>query len=270
MLQRSWNFVEIHSKVKKLRNFISDVGKNGVVVMFSGGVDSATLAKLCKDVVDDVFAVTVVSEVIPKSDVEDAKSIAEEIGVNHHILEVKLLNDENFVRNNKNRCYFCKKKMIRKVKEFAVDVGVSCIVEGTNVSELNEDRPGYRAVVEEGVYSPWVEVGATKDEIRQIAKMLGLSFHDKPPTTCLATRIPFGSVITHERLKRIEKAESILKNLNFKVVRVRDYGDVAIVEVGREERAKFFDIELMDVVSRMLKDLGYRYVTLNLEGYGRF
>jgi len=262
--------VKIHSKIERLKDFILNVGKNGVVVMFSGGVDSATLAKLCKDVVDDVFAVTVVSEVIPKSDVEDAKSIAGEIGVDHYILEVNLLSDENFVRNDKDRCYFCKRKMIRKVKEFAFEVGVNCIVEGTNVSELSEDRPGYRAVVEEGVYSPWVEVGVSKEEIRQIAKMLRLSFHDKPPTTCLATRIPFGNMITHERLKRIEEAENILKNLNFKVVRVRDYGDVAIIEVGRDERPKFFDVDLMNKISKMLKELGYRYVTLNLEGYGRF
>ncbi|WP_457550666.1 ATP-dependent sacrificial sulfur transferase LarE [Archaeoglobus sp.] len=262
--------MKVYSKIEKLRNFISNVGKNGVVVMFSGGVDSATLTKLCKNVVDEVFAVTVVSEVMPKSNFEDAKSIAEEIGVDHYALEIKLLNDESFVRNDKDRCYFCKKKMIRKVKEFAVEVGVDCIVEGTNVSELSEDRPGYRAVVEEGVYSPWVEVKATKEEVRQIAKMLGLSFYDKPPTTCLATRIPFGSIITHERLKKIEAAESILKNLNFKVVRVRDYEDVAIIEVGREERPKFFDVDLMNKISNMLKDLGYRYVTLNLEGYNRY
>ncbi|ADB57123.1 ATP-dependent sacrificial sulfur transferase LarE [Archaeoglobus profundus] len=258
------------SKIEKLKEFISKIGKNGVVVMFSGGVDSVTLTKLCKDVIKRVFAVTVVSEVLSKYDVEYAKSVAKEIGVDHYILEIDLLNDENFVRNDENRCYFCKKKMIRMVKEFASAVGVECIVEGTNVSELNEYRPGYRAVVEEGVYSPWIEVGIDKEEIRSIAKKLGLSVHDNPPTTCLATRIPFGHRITHERLRRIEKAESIVRDLDFKVVRVRDYGDIAIVEVGREERSKFFNVDLMDYLSKSLKDLGYKYVTLNLEGYSRF
>ncbi len=250
--------------MKRLKDFILKEGKDGVVVAFSGGVDSSTLAFICNELLDEVVAVTVASEVMPRFELEDAKKIAREIGLKHHIIEISILSFEEFVKNTSERCYFCKRIMIRKIKEFARGIGIEKIFDGTNASDLNEFRPGYRALIEEGVCSPWVEVGMTKSEIVEIAKELGLSFYNKPSNTCLATRIPYGSRITVERLRRIERAEDLMRKvLNLKVVRVRDHGEIARIEVERDERMKIIE---MDEIVRELKRLGYRYVTLDLEG----
>jgi len=258
--------MSIKSKLERLKEFIKEKGERGVVVAFSGGVDSATLAFICKEVVKDVIAVTVRSEVMPKYELEDAKRIAEEMGLNHHIIDLSLLSYDEFVRNDESRCYFCKKMMICKIKEFAKD---RTVFEGANASDLEGHRPGYRAVLEEeNVYSPWVEVDITKEEIREIARMLGLPFYNKRSNTCLATRIPYGDRITLDKLRRIDEAERVIREvLGVETVRVRDHGEIARIEVGRDERVLFFDISKMDKIARILKGLGYRYVTMDLEGY---
>lgn len=252
---------------ERLRRFMVDRCKGGVIVSFSGGVDSSTLAFICNELLDDVIAVTVVSEVMPSYELEDAVRIAKEIGLRHQTIELEILSHDEFARNTVDRCYFCKKMMVRKIKEFAREVGIDTIFDGTNASDLNEVRPGYRALVEEGVCCPWVELGITKDEIVEIARRMGLSFYNKPPNTCLATRIPYNERITIERLKRIERAEEILRNVGFGVLRVRDHGEIARIEVGRDERSKFFDVKVMDWIVEELTKLGYRYVTLDLHGY---
>ncbi len=252
-------------KLERLKAFVRDKGREGVIVSFSGGVDSTTLALVCREVVD-VVAVTVDSEVLPRRDLKDAIEIAKRFKLEHHVLNISLLSDENFVKNNEDRCYFCKKRMIKALKEFGRKIGVETIFEGTNASDLKGHRPGYRAVIEENVYSPWVEFGFTKEEIVAIAKRLGVPI--KSSTTCLATRIPFGESITLKRLRRIEKSEEVLRDvLGVEVVRVRDHGDTARIEVEKNDMTKFFDLEVMERVAKILKSLGYRYVTLDLEGY---
>uniref|UniRef100_A0A7C4S614 ATP-dependent sacrificial sulfur transferase LarE n=1 Tax=Geoglobus ahangari TaxID=113653 RepID=A0A7C4S614_9EURY len=251
----------LEKKLQNLKEFVKDKGKNGALIAFSGGLDSTTLAVICKDLIDVKLA-TIVSDIFPASEIEEASKIAKKLGLEHIKIELDLLSDENFIRNPVDRCYYCKKMMIKRLKEFN-----RVIFEGTNVSDLKKHRPGYKALLEEeNVYSPWVEAKITKDEIIQIAKSLGLPI--KSPSPCLATRIPFNERITREKLKRIEKAENIIKDISgVKILRVRDHGDLARIEVGKEERKLLCDTKIMDEILRELKALGYKYVTLDLEGY---
>jgi uncharacterized protein len=257
-------------KYENLRRFVMEKGKDGVVIAFSGGVDSSTLAAICHEILGEkAVAVTAVSPVYPQEEIEEAKRVAKEIGIKHILLETNELLNEDFIRNPENRCYYCKKELLESLKKLANQLGFRAVFEGTNYSDLEGHRPGFKAVKEmENVYSPWVESGFTKEEIRTIARRMGLSVSDKPPIACLASRIPFGEKITLEKLKRIEKAESIIKKITqVRQLRVRDHNGLARIEVGRDERQIFFDTKIMDAVAKELKDLGFKYVTLDLEGY---
>jgi len=240
------------------------------VIAFSGGVDSSTLAAVCHEILGGkVVAVTAVSPVYPQEEVEEAKKVAKEIGIKHILLETNELLNEDFVRNPENRCYYCKKELLKSLKSLAEELGFKAVFEGTNYSDLNSHRPRFKAVKEmENVYSPWAENGFTKEEIRTIARRIGLSVSDKPPLACLASRIPFGEKITLEKLNRIGKAENIIRKITqAKQLRVRDHNGLARIEVGRDERQIFFNTKIMDIIAKELIELGFKYVTLDLEGY---
>ena len=169
-------------------------------------------------------------------------------------------------RNELDRCYYCKRAIFGRIRNLAEELGIKAVFDGTNVSD--GQRPGLRALKELGIYSPWAETGFSKEKIRKIAIDLGLSVSEKMPQSCLATRIPYGERITPERLLRIERAERIVRELtNVRLLRVRDHGGIARIEVARDERFSFFDTSKMDRISEELKKLGFRYVTLDLEGY---
>jgi len=260
----------LNRKLSELKAFIADVGKNGVVIAFSGGVDSATLAAITHQVLGDkAVAVIAQSPTYTAEELREAKAQAKDIGIQLYVVLTGELQNEDFVKNPENRCYFCKKELLQKLKSFGSEHQLAVVFEGTNFSDLGGHRPGFRAVQEtEGVYSPWVEYKFSKEEIRQIAKNLGLSVYDKPSLACLASRIPFGEQITAERLKRIEKAEVAIREIaNVKIVRVRDHKGLARIEVGKDERARFSNIDVWDMVAVALKKLGFKYVTLDLEGY---
>lgn len=261
---------ELNRKLETLKAFIADVGKNGVVIAFSGGVDSATLAAITHQILrDKVVAVLAQSPTYTNEELREAKNVAKEIGIQLYVtLTEELLNDD-FVKNPENRCYFCKKELLQKLKDFGSVHHLAVVFEGTNFSDLSDHRPGLRAIQEtQGVYSPWLEYKFSKEEIRQIAKGLGLSVYDKPSLACLASRIPFGEHITADRLQRIEKAEASIREIaNVKQVRVRDHHDLARIEVGVEERGLFCNVDLLDMVAVALKKLGFKYITLDLEGY---
>lgn len=259
----------LSEKYERLKEFILDKGSRGVVVAFSGGVDSSTLAAVCRELLGDkVVAATVVSPLIPQEEVEEARRVAGEIRVRHVLVECDILSDENFARNPEDRCYFCKRKMLGVLKRVAGELGLGVVFEGTSSSDLGVHRPGWRAVAEEGVYSPWVEAGFTKEEVRRLAKMLGLSVHDKPSMACLASRIPFNERITAERLVRIGRAEAAVRRIaGVRQVRVRDHDGLARIEVERDEVKRFLDAEVTRKVVEELKTLGFKYVTLDLEGY---
>ena len=260
----------LDEKYEKLKHFIEEKGKDGVVIAFSGGVDSSTLAAVCHKILKDkAVAVTAKSPVYPLEDLKDAQKVAKEIGIKHYIIETNELLNEDFVRNPENRCYYCKKELIEHLQKFAQKIGFKVVFEGTNFSDLRGHRPGFKAIEEkENVFSPWVEAGFTKEEIRSLAKKFGLSNYDKPAKACLASRIPFGERITEERLRRIGIAEKFIREIcGVRQIRVRDHDGLARIEVGREERNRLFNLEIMDKIVEKLKQLGFKYVTLDLEGY---
>ncbi len=199
---------------------------------------------------------------------EEAKITARNIGIKHVLIETDELSNEEFVKNPEDRCYYCKRELLSQLKDFAQKIGFNAVFEGTNFSDLHGHRPGYKAVREEGVYSPWVETRFTKEEVRAISKKLHLTVHDKPSLACLASRIPYGDRITAERLNRIGMAEQIVKNVvGVRQLRVRDHNGLARIELGRDERGLIFNLEVMDKLAGELKRLGFKYVTIDLEGY---
>lgn len=260
----------LEEKYEKLKSFIMEKGKEGVLIAFSGGVDSTTLAAVAFQVLEDkAVAVTAKSPSYPSHELEEARQLAEDIGIRHIIIETDELDDERFIVNPENRCYYCKTELLTKLRELGQQLGCKVVFEGTNFSELTGHRPGFTAVQEqEGVFSPWAETGFSKAEIRALAQQLGLAVHDKPSLACLASRIPFGEQITQEKLGRIGKAEQVIKKLtNVRQLRVRDHNGLARIEVGKGERELLFQASLMDKVAKALKKLGFTFVTLDLEGY---
>jgi uncharacterized protein len=257
-------------KYDKMKLFIEEKGKNGAVVAFSGGVDSSTLAAVSFDVLGDrVAALTAVSPTYPREELDEAKKVTKDIGIKHYIVKTNELADENFACNPENRCYYCKSELLDVFKEFADKLGFKVIFEGTNSSDLSGHRPGFKAVRErESVFSPWVEANFKKEDIRELARELGLPIHDKPSSPCLATRIPYGERITEERLKRIESAEKTIREITgAKELRVRDHGNLARIEVGKDERHLLFNTNTMDKIAERLRKLGYKFITMDLEGY---
>ena len=260
----------LDAKYEALKRFIEEKGKNGVVIAFSGGADSTTLAAVSHSILRDrAVAVTAQSPTYTPEELEEAKKAAKEIGIRLIVVETDELSDENFSRNPENRCYYCKKALLMRLRQVADELGFKAVFEGTNFSDLTDHRPGFKAVKEtENVYSPWVEAKFTKEEIRAVAKKLGLSVQSKPPLACLASRIPYHERITAEKLNRIDKAEQIIRKITgAKQLRVRDHNGLARIEVGRDERSLLCNVEVLDKIATALKRLGFRYVTIDAEGY---
>jgi uncharacterized protein len=260
----------LDEKYEKLKKFIAQKGKDGVVIAFSGGVDSSTLAVVSHKVLGKkAIAVIAKSPTYTSEELADAKAVAREIGIKLLVVETDELANEDFSRNPENRCYYCKRELLKKLSKTANELGFNAVFEGTNYSDLLEHRPGFQAVKElANVYSPWFENEFTKSEIRLLATRMRLSVHNKPPLACLASRIPFYDRITSEKLARIEKAEeSIKKIVSVRQLRVRDHNGLARIEVGKDERSLLSVPEVQDKIDTALKELGFKYVTVDLAGY---
>ena len=239
-----------------------------VLVAFSGGIDSALVFKVSHETLGArALAITAISPTFPAVELEVARRVGLEIGGHHVIIDTDQLAVPDFTRNDAARCYHCKTDLYQALEPLREEHGIRTIVDGTNLDDLDDDRPGVLAARERGVRSPLVEAELSKKEVRALAQSLGLSNWDKPAAACLSSRIPRGVAITREKLLRVEQAEVILVQEGFTQVRVRDEGETARVEVEPKEFAKILDPARRETITAGLKQLGFRFVTLDLEGY---
>ncbi len=252
-------------KINELKRFIKDFSK--VAIAFSGGVDSTFLAKVVfQEKGIDCLALTIDSPFIPREELESAVGVAKQIGIRHQILEVENIG-KDILKNSRERCYLCKKQIFSILLEQCKKQNLDVLFDGSNLDDLSDFRPGMKALKELGIVSPLISCEFTKSDIRNCSKTLGLPTWDKPSLACLASRIPYQQVISSESLRQVEQAELYLRSLGFDQVRVRHHGDIARIEVGGEERSRFFDPNLLDQINDEIRNLGFKYITLDLEGY---
>lgn len=252
------------TKLQQLKSAIK--GYESAVIAFSGGVDSSVVCAVAHEVLgDQAVAVTAISQTYPPGELEAARRTAEQIGIRHVTVNTDELRDPNFAANPPDRCYFCKSELLQKLDEVRRKLGFKHIFDGTNHDDYLDFRPGLRAVKEFGVRSPLAEAGFTKEEVRELAIEYGLPNADKPANPCLASRIPFGQEITLEKLGRVARGEGFIRSLGFLVVRVRDHGNMARIEVEKEELPRARELE--EKISSALKGLGYSSVILDPRGY---
>jgi uncharacterized protein len=253
----------------RLVGWFAQNGDKAVVVALSGGVDSAVVALAAKKALGrGAIAITADYKTLAEEELATAQQVAKEIGIAHKIIEYDELENLDFVKNDSMRCYHCRTELGQHLAEEAKKAGVMLIVDGTNIDDLSDYRPGIRALRENGVRSPMVELGINKQEIRKIAKEFGLSVYDKPSNACLASRIPTGTEVTYEKLRKIESAEIIVRTIfGVRQVRVRDHGDIARIEVGNDELARMFDADRLALLDGKLKELGFKFVAVDAAGY---
>lgn len=238
----------------------------GGVLAFSGGVDSALLLHEAQRVMGNrLVAVTVSTPYVPEREVREAKALARAVGAEHLVLELDF--PESMRSNPADHCYHCKKRMFQRLREQAAEQGLEHVLDGTNVDDLRDYRPGLKAVQELGVVSPLLDAGLAKAEIRALSRQRGLSTWDKPSSGCLLSRMPAHVRVTDAALRRVERAEAFVVQCGFPVVRVRNHGDVARIEVPRNRLADLLDADVDQHISNTLKKLGFRHVTLDLRGY---
>ncbi len=256
----------------KCANLLSDIDKyteKDIVIAFSGGIDSSLLLRLAtlkaKEKGTKVYAVTIHTQLHPMNDLNIATRVAEEMGAIHKVIHVDELKEADIENNPVDRCYRCKKHLFTSLLELVKEYGATYLIDGTNFDDLNQYRPGIKALKELGVLSPLAKNELTKAEIRNYASEYNISVAQRPSAPCLATRFPYNTKISYEIMRNIEVAEDFVRDLGFYNVRVRVHGDIARLEVDKDDFVKFMDFN--DVILVKMKELGFVYITLDLEGF---
>jgi pyridinium-3,5-biscarboxylic acid mononucleotide sulfurtransferase len=253
-------------KEQNLRSLMRAMGS--VLVAYSGGVDSAYLAFVAaRELGSAALCVLGVSPSVSEVQRAEAESIAGRFGFNFRLVETEEMNDPDYRANPNNRCYFCKSELYGKLSALAAENEIAFVLDGTNADDTGDYRPGRAAAEEKNVRSPLVEVGLTKNEIRQLSRSHGLPSWDKPASPCLSSRIAYGVPVTIERLSKIERGENILRKLGFREFRVRVHDELARLEIAPNELAKALNLETAEHLANEFRKLGFRYVTLDLEGF---
>ena len=257
---------EMETKLKDLKKILKEM--QSILVAFSGGVDSTFLVKVAHDILGGkALAVTAQSPSYPASELKEAKQLAHKIGIEHLIIDSEELNNEDFARNPPRRCYFCKKELFSRLVNLAGEKEIRWVADATNSDDESDFRPGREAAKELGIRSPLLEAKLGKNDIRYLSRKLGLPTWDKPAYACLASRFPYGERITEEKLKKVDEAEAFLKSLGFRQLRLRHHDSLARIEVDKEDIPAFLDEKRRKEVIDYLKNLGYRYIALDLQGY---
>ena len=253
---------------EKLTHLIEILKKmQSAVLAYSGGVDSTFLLKALQISGIKTLAVTAVSETTPSGDIFMAKKMTSEFGMEHRIIKTEELSIEKFVMNTPDRCFFCKDELFKKLSDIASSEGYKFVLDGSNIDDVSDYRPGRKAATKYKVRSPLIEAGITKKEVRGLSKQHSLPTWDKPSSPCLSSRVPYGQRITKEALRRVEKAEDFIRSLGFHEIRVRDHNGSARIEVGEDEIGLLLMPEKRKIISKTLKSLGYTFISVDLDGY---
>jgi len=266
-LSSEWTDPELVARRDRLLQILRGYGR--LAVAYSGGVDSAVVAKAARVALGDAaIAVTAASESLARGELEEATELAGRIGIAHRVIRTEEFADPNYLRNNSDRCYFCKSELYGRLEGLMGVLGVEAIASGANLDDKGDHRPGMRAAGEHGVKHPLQEAGLTKDHVRELARAWGLPTWDKPATPCLSSRIAYGEDVTPERVRMIDAAEGWLRRRGLRLLRVRYHkGDLARIEVPVEELARLADPEVRRDLIPAFRELGFKFVTLDLEGF---
>ena len=256
----------LEKKRLDLESRIAELGS--ALVAFSGGVDSTLVLAVAKKVLGDkVLAVTAESDSVPERELQTAQHLAETLGVKHRIIHTEEMSSPDYLKNPANRCYYCKSELYGKLSKVAAEHKLTSILNGINLDDLGDHRPGITAANEAGIISPLAELGFNKQDVRDLAREMDLPNWEKPALACLSSRIPYGQPVTTEKLSMIEQAEEALLAEGFRQVRVRHHGDMARIELPQEDIPGLLKNGLTEKINLRLREIGFQYVTVDLEGY---
>lgn len=256
----------ILNKIENLKKYLNNQKK--FAIAFSGGVDSSFLSKIASISDCEFIAITIKSPFIKDEEIKESIEFAKSLNINHHIIEVDIMSNDEIISNKRNRCYTCKKEIFNHIINFAKKNNIETIMDGSNFDDLKDYRPGMKALDELNIKSPLKELEFTKAEIRKGLKHFNLKEYKKPSAACLASRIPYDEIINLKKLNIIQKSERFISNLGFDIVRVRLYdSNLARIEIGKDEFEKILDKTILNKINEALKELGIKHITLDLSGY---